>query len=103
MIRTPYQISAGLSNQEAYAGWVTWHAWMREKVQVGFWWRKSEGKKRPLGRPRRKREACLNMYLQELGGESGLDSSGSGLRRVAGCCEHGNELSDITQCNFLTR
>ena len=60
-----------------------------------------EGKK-PLGRPRRIREAGLIMCVQELGWEHGMDSSGSGLGGVAGCCEHGDELSDTIQCN-LTR
>jgi len=30
------------------------------------------------------------MYLQELGGVHGLDSSGSGQGQVAECCECGN-------------
>lgn len=59
--------------------------------------------KRPLGRPRRKREAGLSMHLQELGGERGLDSSGSGLGRGAGSCEHGDVRFDAIQRNFLTR
>jgi hypothetical protein len=34
-------------------------------------------------------EHIIKMYL---GGNRGLDSLGSGLRPVAGCCVHGNEL-----------
>lgn len=86
MIGTPYQIWAGWSNQEAYAGWGTWHAWVRGQVQVGFW-RGNLKVKRPLGRPRRERESGLTMCLQELGWERGMDSFGSGMGRVAGCCD----------------
>ena len=44
------------------------------RVLVG----KPEGK-RPLGRPRRRREANIKMDLQEVGGGSwGLDGVGSG-------------------------
>jgi hypothetical protein len=93
MIRTLYQISAGRSNQEAYAGWVTWHAWVKGQVQVGFRRGKPAGKI-PFERPRRKRMAGLNMYLQELGGKRRLDSSGSGLGRVA-------RAAVITVMNFL--
>jgi hypothetical protein len=70
----------------------------REDYTVG----KLRGGKRPIGRPRRKRKAGLNMCLQEIGWERGMDSSGSGQRRAAGCCKHGDEHSDNTQCKFLT-
>jgi len=38
----------------------------REEVYTGFWWGKPEGK-RPLGRPRRRREDNIKMDLQEVG------------------------------------
>jgi hypothetical protein len=50
--------------------------------------------KRPLRRHRRKWEADIKMDLGEMGKRSyGLNSSDSEQRRVAGSCEHGNELS----------
>ena len=42
------------------------HVWGRGDVYTEFWWGKSEGK-RPLGRPRRRREDTMKMDLQELG------------------------------------
>jgi hypothetical protein len=57
------------------------------KVLVG----KPEGK-RPLGRPRRMWEDGIRMDLRTWGG-CGLDSTGSGQRPVAGCCECGDEPS----------
>ena len=58
------------------------------KVLVG----KPEGK-RPLGRPRRRCEDSIKIYLQEVGrGCGGLDGVGSGEGQVAGACEYGNEL-----------
>ena len=42
------------------------HVWGRGDVYTEFWWGKSEGK-RPLGRPRRRREDTMKMNLQELG------------------------------------
>jgi hypothetical protein len=55
---------------------------------------KPEGK-RPLGRPKRRWEDGIRMYLREigLGGGGGLDSTGSGQRPVVGCCECGDEPS----------
>jgi hypothetical protein len=54
---------------------------------------KPEGK-RPLGRPRRRWEVGIWMDLGEIGlGECGLDSTSSGQRPVAGCCECGDEPS----------
>jgi hypothetical protein len=59
------------------------------KVLVG----KPEGK-RPLGRPRRRLEDEIRMYLREIGlGVCGLNSTGLGQGPVAGCCECGDELS----------
>ena len=43
---------------------------------------KPEGK-RPPGRPRRRLEDNIKMDLQEVGGEHGLDGSGSGQGQVA--------------------
>jgi hypothetical protein len=59
------------------------------KVLVG----KPKGK-RPFGRPRRRWEDGIRMDLAEigLGGECGLDSTGSGQGQVAGCCECGDKL-----------
>jgi hypothetical protein len=59
------------------------------KVLVG----KPEGK-RPLGRRRCRWEDGIRMDLREIGlGGCGLDSTGSGQRPVAGCCECGDEPS----------
>jgi hypothetical protein len=52
--------------------------------------RKPEGK-RPLGRPRRRWDDNIRIYLQEVGCEGfGLDWAGSAYRQVAGNCECGN-------------
>jgi hypothetical protein len=54
---------------------------------------KPEGK-RPLARPRRRWEDGVKMDLRKVGlGVCGLDSTGSGQRQVAGCCEYGDEPS----------
>jgi hypothetical protein len=51
-------------------------------------------RKRPLGRPRRRWEDGIRMYLRQIGlGGFGLDSSGSGQGLVAGCGECGDEPS----------
>ena len=42
------------------------HVWGKGDVYTEFWWGKPEGK-RPLGRPRRRREDTMKMDLQELG------------------------------------
>jgi hypothetical protein len=63
---------------------------------------KPEGK-RPLGRPRRRWEDGVRMALEEIGlGRCGLDSTGSGQGRGAGCCECGDEPSGscATECIF---
>jgi hypothetical protein len=60
--------------------------------------------RRPLGRSRRRWEDNVRLYLRVVGWGSygGLDSSGSGWRPVAGCCEHGNEPSgSIKGMEFL--
>jgi hypothetical protein len=54
------------------------------KVLVG----KPEGK-RPLGRPRRRREHGIRIDLKEIS----LDSTGSGQGPVSGCCQCGDEPS----------
>jgi hypothetical protein len=54
---------------------------------------KPEGK-RPLGRPWRRWEDGIRMDLREIGlGDVGFDSTGSGQRPMAGCCECGDEPS----------
>jgi hypothetical protein len=59
------------------------------KVLVG----KPEGK-RPLGRPRRRREDGVRMNLREIGlGVCELNSTGSGQGPVAGCYECVDEPS----------
>jgi hypothetical protein len=51
-------------------------------------------RKIPLGRPRRRWEDGIRMYLKDIGlGGCGLDSTGSGQGPVAGCCECGDEPS----------
>jgi hypothetical protein len=63
------------------------------EISVG----RSEGK-RPLGRPRRIWEANIKKDFREIGFRS-VD-----LIRLAGFCEHGNELSgSIKVGNFLTK
>jgi hypothetical protein len=50
--------------------------------------------KRPLGRPRRRWEDGVRLYLRETGlGGCGLDSTVSGQGPVTGCCECGDEPS----------
>jgi hypothetical protein len=57
-----------------------------------FFFGKLEGK-RPLGRPRRRCEDNIRMYLRETALGCGLNASGSGYRSVVGPCEHGNKPS----------
>jgi hypothetical protein len=55
--------------------------------------------RRPLGRPRRRWEDNIKMYLKEIGfGGCGLDSFGLGQRQVAGSYEHGDEPSGFIKC-----
>jgi hypothetical protein len=88
IICTHPQISLGRSSQGEWGGQGMWHAWERRdvyKVLVG----KPEGK-RPLERPKRRREEGVRMDLMEIGlGGCGLDSTGSGQGLVEGCCECG--------------
>jgi hypothetical protein len=42
-----------------------WHAWGRGEVFTGFWF--GGPKLRPLGRPRRRWEDNIKMYLREIG------------------------------------
>jgi hypothetical protein len=68
------------------------------KVLVG----KPEGK-RPYGRPRRRWEDGIRMYLREIGlGGCGLDSTGSGQGPVAGCCECGDDVRCEIHCSYMT-
>jgi hypothetical protein len=54
---------------------------------------RSEGK-RPLGRPRHRREDGIRIDLREIGWEvCVLDSAGSGQGPVASCCECDDEPS----------
>jgi hypothetical protein len=53
---------------------------------------KPEGK-RPLGRPRRRWEDNIKMYLQEVGG-----GCGDWMELAQGTCEYGNELSGSIKC-----
>jgi hypothetical protein len=53
-------------------------------------------RKRPVVRPRRRWEDNIREDLEKIG--CGLDLFGLGYGPVAGCCEHGNELSGW---NFL--
>ena len=57
------------------------------RVLVG----KPQGK-RPLERPRRRREDNIKIYLQEVRC-GGMDRSGSGQGQMAGTCECGDEHS----------
>jgi hypothetical protein len=69
------------------------------KVLVG----KPEGK-RPLGRPRRRWEDGIRMYLREIDLEGcGLDSTGSGQGPVAGCCQCGDEPSGSCTTELVTQ
>jgi hypothetical protein len=49
--------------------------------------------KRPLGRPRRRWEVWIRIDVRGFGWGCGVDSNGSGLGSVAGCCESGNKTS----------
>jgi hypothetical protein len=62
----------------------------REEKSVEILVGKPEGK-RPLGKPRRRWEDGIRMDLWEIGLGCGLDSTGSGQGRVAGCGECGDE------------
>jgi hypothetical protein len=67
-------------------------------VHITFWFGRPEGK-RPLGRPRRRRQDNIKMDLREIGfGGCGLDSLCSVYGQVAGSCEHGNEPSGSIKC-----
>jgi hypothetical protein len=55
--------------------------------------------KRPLGRPRCRWVDNIKMNLKkDRMGWYGLDSSGSGLGTVEGCCKRGNEPSGSIKC-----
>ena len=41
-----------------------YHVWGRGEAYTGFWWGKPK-EKRPLGRPKRRREDNINMDLQK--------------------------------------
>jgi hypothetical protein len=56
------------------------------KVLVG----KPEGK-RPLERPRHRWEDGIKMDLGKIGWGCGVDSTGSWMGLVGGCCECGDE------------
>jgi hypothetical protein len=58
---------------------------------------KPEGR-RPLERPRRRREDNIKMDLREVGWGHGLDQSGSGQGQMAGCCVYGDEPSGSIKC-----
>jgi hypothetical protein len=59
--------------------------------------------KRPLGRPRRRWEDGIRMDLGETGlGGCELDSTSSGQRLVAGCCECGDEPSGYCATELVT-
>jgi hypothetical protein len=44
------------------------------------------------------KESRLKMDLKDRKKVCELDSSGSGEEPVAGCCEHGGEISDCIKC-----
>jgi hypothetical protein len=52
--------------------------------------------KRKSGRPRLIWEGYIRMDLRVRG--CGLDTSGSGLGLLVGCCEHGNEPPVSIKC-----
>ena len=59
-------------------------------------------RKRPLGKPRSRREDNIKMDLQEVVWGHGLDWSGSGYGQVTGTCECGDEPSVSIKCgDFL--
>jgi hypothetical protein len=57
---------------------------------------KAEGRS-PLERPKQRWENNIKMNLRVVEWEHGLDGYGLGLRKVAGSCECGNELSGSTK------
>jgi hypothetical protein len=69
------------------------------KVLVG----KPEGKI-PLKRPRHRWEDGIRMDLREIGwsGGCGLDSAGSGLGPVSGCCECSDEPSGFCAMELVS-
>ena len=79
MICTAHQILFGWSNQEEWDGQGMWHVWGTGEVYSGSWWGVWK-KERPLKKPRRGWEDCINMDLQEVWIEVGhwLDESYAG-------------------------
>jgi hypothetical protein len=55
-------------------------------------------RRRPFGRPRRRSEDNIKMYIQVLGWEHEVDLSGSGQEQVAGSCEFGDIPSGSINC-----
>jgi hypothetical protein len=68
-----------------------WHAW--EKNCTRFWWQspKERDHSEDQGVGRRMGSECILWRMAWGGG--GLDLTGSGQGRVAGCCECGDEPS----------
>jgi hypothetical protein len=64
-----------------------WHAWEKRGKCTRFWW---EGK-RPLGRPRHRREDGIRMDLREWLGGRVVDPVDTGCGPVAGFCEYSDE------------
>jgi hypothetical protein len=58
---------------------------------------KTKGR-RPLGRPKRRRQDNIKMDLRKVGWGHGLDRSGSEYRQAAGSCKCSNEPSSSTKC-----
>jgi hypothetical protein len=72
-----------------------YHVCGGREAYTGVWWCKPE-ERRPLGRPKRRWEDDIKIYLQEVG--CGMDLSGSGWGQVVGICERGNEPSGSKNC-----
>ena len=54
--------------------------------------------RRPLGRPTRRWEDNIKINLPQVGWEGRMDLSGSGLGKMVGSCEWGNESSVLINC-----
>jgi len=83
MICTAHQVLFGRSNQEKWDGQGMWHVWKPERDRLEV-----------LGV---NRMIILKCIFMKWDGRRGLDWSGSGERKVAGCCEHSNEPSGSVQ------
>jgi hypothetical protein len=66
-------------------------------VLTGIWWGRPEGRK-PLGRPKRRLEDNIKIYLENVGWGHRLDRTDSGWGRVTCAFVYNKEFSDSIKC-----